>query len=124
MAQMVKNLPTVQETQVQSLGQEDPLEKGMATHSSLLAWRIPGTEEPGWVRDSKMWKYCHLVAHYGLAKTWPRALYRSGSAMVSLTLDEGPHPSMEAGREKKRGKGESKREGEGGPPGLPTWSGT
>ena len=41
MAQMVKNLPTVQETQVQSLGREDPLEKDMATHSSILAWRIP-----------------------------------------------------------------------------------
>jgi len=45
-AQMVKNLPELQETQVQSLGQEDPLEKGMATHSSILAWRIPWTEEP------------------------------------------------------------------------------
>ena len=45
--QMVKNLPAVQESQVQSLGGEDPLEKGMATHSSTLAWRIPGTEEPG-----------------------------------------------------------------------------
>ena len=43
----VKNLPAMQETQVQSLGQEDLLEKGMATHSSLLAWRIPCTEEPG-----------------------------------------------------------------------------
>ena len=43
-AQMVNNLPTVQETWVQSLGQEDPLEKGMATHSSILAWRIPWTE--------------------------------------------------------------------------------
>ena len=46
-AQMVKNLPTMWETQVQSLGQEDPLEKGMATHSIILAWRIPWTEEPG-----------------------------------------------------------------------------
>ena len=45
-AQMVKNLPAIQETQVQSLGQEDPLEKGMATHSSILAWRILWTEEP------------------------------------------------------------------------------
>ena len=44
---MVKNLPAVQETQVPSLGEEDPLEKGMATHSSILAWRIPSTEEPG-----------------------------------------------------------------------------
>ena len=45
-AQMVKNLPAVQETQVPSLGQEEPLEKGMATHSSKLAWRIPWTEDP------------------------------------------------------------------------------
>ena len=45
-AQMVKNLPTMQDTRVWSLGQEDPLEKGMATHSSILAWRIPWTEEP------------------------------------------------------------------------------
>ena len=47
MAQMVKNLPAVQETLVRSLGWEDPLEKGMTTHSSILAWRIPWTEEPG-----------------------------------------------------------------------------
>ena len=46
-AQLVKNLPAMQETQVQSLGQEDPLEKGMATHSSILAWRIPCTEPGG-----------------------------------------------------------------------------
>ena len=46
MAQTVKNLPAVQETWVRFLGQEDPLEKAMATHSSILAWRIPWTEEP------------------------------------------------------------------------------
>ena len=46
-AQMVKNLPAMLETRVQSLGQEDPLEKELATHSSILAWRIPWTEEPG-----------------------------------------------------------------------------
>ena len=46
-AQTVKRLPTVQETRVQCLGQEDPLEKEMATHSSTLAWKIPWTEEPG-----------------------------------------------------------------------------
>ena len=44
---MVKRLPTMQGTWVRSLGQEDPLEKEMATHSSVLAWRIPGTAEPG-----------------------------------------------------------------------------
>ena len=47
-AQMVKNLPTMLETQVQSLGQEDPLEKGKATHSNTLVWEISWTEEPGW----------------------------------------------------------------------------
>ena len=47
MAQMVKNLLAMQETQVRTLGQEDPLEKGKATSSSILAWRIPWTEEPG-----------------------------------------------------------------------------
>ena len=45
-AQMVKNLPAMQKTQVQSLGQEEPMENGMATHSSIFAWRIPWTEEP------------------------------------------------------------------------------
>ena len=47
MAQTVKNTPVMQETKVPSLGHKDPLEKGMATHSSILAWRIPWTEEPG-----------------------------------------------------------------------------
>ena len=47
MTQTVKNLPTMQETWVPSLGLEDPLEKGMAIHFSILAWRIPQTEEPG-----------------------------------------------------------------------------
>ena len=46
-AQAVKNLPSLQETSVRSLGQEDPLEKGMAIHSSILAWRIPWIEKPG-----------------------------------------------------------------------------
>ena len=46
-AQMVKSLPAMQETGVRSLGQEDPLGEGIATHSSILAWRIPRTEEPG-----------------------------------------------------------------------------
>ena len=46
---MVKHLPTMQETQVQSLGREDPLEKEMATHSNILAWKIPWMEEIGWL---------------------------------------------------------------------------
>ena len=51
MAQTVKNLTTTQETRVPSLGQEDLLEKEMATHSGILAWRIPWTEEPGWLQS-------------------------------------------------------------------------
>ena len=56
-AQAVKNLPEIQENQVQSLGQEDPLEKGMATHSSFLAWRILQTEEPSGLQSmgSQSW---------------------------------------------------------------------
>ena len=51
--QMVKNLLATQQTQVQSLGREDPLEKGMATQSSILAWRIPWTGEPGGLQSMK-----------------------------------------------------------------------
>ena len=54
MAQTVKNLPAMQETQVPSQGWVDPLEKGMATHSSILAWRIPWTEEPGELLQESM----------------------------------------------------------------------
>ena len=57
--QMVKNLPAVQETWVQSLGQEDPLEKGMATHSSILAWEIPWTEERRRLRSMGLQRVGH-----------------------------------------------------------------
>ena len=56
---MVKNLPAVQETQVLSLGWEDPLEKGMAAHSSVLAWRIPWTEEPGGLQSMGLQRVGH-----------------------------------------------------------------
>ena len=49
MAQSLKNLPAVHETRARSLGQEDPLEKEMATHLSIIAWKIPWTKEPGWI---------------------------------------------------------------------------
>ena len=58
-AQMVKNLPAMQETWVQSLGREDPLEKGMATHSSILTWRIPCTEESGRLQSMKWQRVGH-----------------------------------------------------------------
>ena len=51
-AQLVKNLPAMQETQVQPLGGEDPLEREMATHSSILTWKLPWTEEPGGLQST------------------------------------------------------------------------
>ena len=57
--QTVKNPPAIQDTQVQSLGQEDPLEKGTATHSSILAWRIPKTEEPARLQTMGLQKVRH-----------------------------------------------------------------
>ena len=71
MAQKVKNLTAMQENQVQSLGWEDPLEKGMATHSSSLAWRIPWTEEPGGRQHTEsgtteqltLWKLTSILNH-------------------------------------------------------------
>ena len=70
-AQTVKNLPAMQETQVQLLGQEDPLEKETATHSSILAWEIPWIEEPGgyspWGHKesdtTELWKPASLKSH-------------------------------------------------------------
>ena len=59
-AQVVKYLPAMQETQVQFLGREDPLQKGMATHSSILAWRTPWTEEPGRLRSMELQSWSQL----------------------------------------------------------------
>ena len=59
MAQMVKNLPAMRETWVQSLDQEDPLEKGMATQSSTVAWRIPQTEELGGLQPMRLQRVGH-----------------------------------------------------------------
>ena len=66
MAQAVKSPPAMQETVVQSLGREDPLGKGMATHSSVLAWRIPWTEEPGWLQSTGL----RRVGHEWLSSTF------------------------------------------------------
>ena len=60
--QSVKKLPAVQETQVQSLGQEDPLEKEMATYSSILAWKIPWTEEPGGLQSMGLQRARHNLS--------------------------------------------------------------
>ena len=79
-AQMVKKLPAMQETQVRSLGQEDLLEKEMATHSSILAWKIPRTEEPGGLQSTGLQREGHdwttvtfiFTSNYMLTKwtTW------------------------------------------------------
>ena len=58
-AQMVKNLPAMWETQVQSLGRKYPLEKGIATHSNILAWRVPWTEEPGRLQSMGSQRFGH-----------------------------------------------------------------
>ena len=65
MAQTVKNSPAMQETWIQSLGREDPLEKKMATHSNILAWRIPWTEEPGGLHSTGLQR----VGHDGVTNT-------------------------------------------------------
>ena len=71
---MTKNLPAVQETQVPSLGREDPLEEGMAIHSSLLAWKIPWTEEPGGLQSMGISKsqtrLKQLRTHAGTYQAW------------------------------------------------------
>ena len=61
-SQLVKNLPPMQETQVQSLGQEDPLEKEMANHSSILSWKIPWTEEPSGLQSMGLQRVGHKLA--------------------------------------------------------------
>ena len=69
MAQLVKNLPAMQKTPVRSLGWEDPMEKGMATHSSILAWRILWTEEPG--VGVGLQSAGHKVGHASVTNTLP-----------------------------------------------------
>ena len=67
---MVKSLPVIQETQVPSLGQEDPLEKEMATHSSILAWEIPWTEEPDGLQSMGSQRVGHDWATNPLVEAW------------------------------------------------------
>ena len=71
---MVKNLLAMQETLIQSLGQEDPLEKGVATHSSISAWEIPWTEEPGKLQSM------------GSQKSWTRLLDQTTNSMLALNF--------------------------------------
>ena len=75
---MVKNLPAMQETQVWSLDQEDPLGKGMATHSSILTWRIPWTEEPGGLQSMGLQRVRHNWAANTLTNTFCLTGYLKG----------------------------------------------
>ena len=104
-AQIIKNLPAVQETWVRFLGQEDPLDKGMAIHSSILSWRIPWTEEPGglqfvgsqrvghdWVTNTAtqlLQKTMKLLFGCGIICILPRiiVLSRSMSILKLLIID-------------------------------------
>ena len=69
-AQIVKNLPVMQENWVQFLGQEDPLEKGMATYSSIIAWRIPWMEDPGGLQSTGLLK----VRHHWITNTFTKTI--------------------------------------------------
>ena len=100
---MVKNLPAVQETQVQSLGQEDPLEKDMATHSRILAWEIPWTEGPGGlqsmgsqrVRHNRSNFACKYVLMVHLSRVHPAKVNTRGSSgEEGMTLDLGNNRLM------------------------------
>ena len=87
MAQRVKHLPAMQETQVLSLGQEDPLEKEMATHSSILAWRIPWTEEPGGLQSTGSQRVRHdwatsLSLSPFIQQTFPECLLCAKSVLA------------------------------------------
>ena len=85
---MVKNPPTVQETQVQSLGREDPLEKEMPTHSSILTWEIPWTEEPGGLQSvgSQESDTAEWLTLLGLLRDLPGITYTSRHCCLSVYL--------------------------------------
>ena len=90
-AQLIKNLPAMQETQIWSLGWEDPLEKDMATHSSILAWRIPWTEEPGRLQSMGLqrvghnWACTHADTDLPLGMGWGRGMRRAHQALWNPT---------------------------------------
>ena len=81
-AQSVKDLPAVQETQVQSLGLEEPLEKEMATHSSILAWKISWTEEPGGLQSMGLQRVRHDRATNTFTFTFRRLLKEETMTVV------------------------------------------
>ena len=87
---MVKNLPAIQDTKIQSLGQESPLKKGMGTHSNILTWRIPWTEEPGGLqRGCKELGFATMglqrVGHHGLEPWGCKELDTTERLTISLS---------------------------------------
>ena len=94
LAHMVKNLPAMQETWVWSLGGEDPLEKGMATHSSILAWWIPWTEEPGGLQSIELQRVRHYWATNMMTFTFltsPKLLIPPKKTGTLLFVDPSNH---------------------------------
>ena len=86
--QMVKNPPAMQEARVWSPGREDPLEEGMASHFSILAWRIPWTEEPGEIQSTglqRVWRAWATKAHFGLAEP-TLSLQKPDSHLILSTM--------------------------------------
>ena len=83
---MVKNLPAMQETWVRFLGGEDPLEKGMATHSSILAWRIPWTEEPGGLQS----RGAQTVRHNRATNTYIHTYTHTQASLVDQLVKKLP----------------------------------
>ena len=104
MVQTVKSLPATQETQVQSVGREDPLEKEMATHSSILGWRIPWMEEPGGLHTMGSQRVRHNWAtSLSLSFTWS-GYYRALNHFTSFPGGtSGKEPSCQCRRHKRRG---------------------
>ena len=112
-AQMAKNLPAMWETQVQSLGWEDPLEKGMAIHSSILAWRIPWTGEPGGLQSMGLHRVRQdgacMHAHQPRLASWECPLWAASEpSLVGGALCAGNPSWVLTG---KQGKQESSHQG-------------
>ena len=98
-AQMIKNLPAVWETWIWTLGPEDPLEKGMATHSRVLAWKIPSTEEPGGLQSMGLQRVRH---DWATNVPWSMPLR---SYLQFIWRDGWPHPSFLGKLSSRRGAG-------------------
>ena len=113
---MVKRLPAMGETQVWSLGQEDPLEKEMATHSSMLAWKIPWMEEPGWLQS---------MGSQRVGQDWATSLHFTSclkrASQVALAVKE-PNLSANAGDRRDTGSVPGSARSPGGGRGYPLQS--